>query len=235
MSVKTYWKGEGIQLNRLWRDFDDGSAYVEKVATSRLHVLRLTFAEHPPELPLFDFEVVFKTVKGSFHDVKRRCLPPEQYFQSAPIFLHRVDRGSGIFEFLAEFDPLMTWIVALAAAAHWYRSQLSADQKSDETRFEFIKRNFPNASPDDVLAYMKAWTTFGRRRVLHRLIGQRLIRVEVSAEPLRPQQRRESSGSRGARAEFLERLRTPGDAEGMVDLARMFPFDHEDDDDGGQR
>ncbi|MDF0650312.1 MAG: hypothetical protein P0121_02440 [Nitrospira sp.] len=143
-------------------------------------MLRLTFDDHLEGLSLFDFEVLFKTVKGTFHDVKAQCLTPGAYDRAAPIFLHRVDRGSGIFEFLAQFDPLMTWVVALGAAATWYRKALASDQELDEKRLTFIRTNFPDASNSDIQTYMKAWTTFGRRRVLHRLIGQHLGRVEVS-------------------------------------------------------
>jgi hypothetical protein len=77
--------GKGIDLDSLWRDFDSGSAYIQKVAASPLHLLRLTFAHHPPNLPLFGHEVVFKTVKGTFHDVKAKCLTPAAYDRAAPI------------------------------------------------------------------------------------------------------------------------------------------------------
>lgn len=113
MSVEQYWMGKGLDLDSLWDDFDNGSPYVQKVVASRLYLLRLTFENHPSHLPLFDLEVLFKTVKGTFHDVKAECLTREAYERAAPIFLHRVDRGSGVFEFLAQFDPLMTWVVAL--------------------------------------------------------------------------------------------------------------------------
>ena len=186
MSFEQYWMGKGIDLDALWRDFDNGSGYMQKVAASPLHLLRLTFEDHPSRLPLFDLEVVYKTVKGTFHDVKAECLTREAYNQAAPIFLHRVDRGSGVFEFLAQFDPLMTWVVALGAAATWYRRALAADQELDEKRLAFLRTNFPNASTSQVQAYMKAWTTFGRRRVLQRLIGQHLGRVEVSNSPHSP-------------------------------------------------
>lgn len=186
MSVEQYWMGKDLDLDGLWRDFDNGPAYVHKVAASPLHLLRLTFDDHPSRLPLFDFEVLFKTVKGTFHDVKSECLTREAYEHAAPIFLHRVDRGSGVFEFLAQFDPLMTWVVALGAAATWYRKSLAADQELDEKRLAFIRTNFPNASASDAQAYMRAWTTFGRRRVLQRLIGQYLVRVEVSQTPHSP-------------------------------------------------
>jgi hypothetical protein len=186
MSVEHYWMGKGLDLDGLWQDFDNGSGYIQKVGSSRLHLLRLTFDNHPERLPLFDFEVLFKTVKGTFHDVKAQCLTPEAYDRAAPIFLHRVDRGSGIFEFLAQLDPLMTWVVALGAAATWYRKSFAADQELDEKRLTFIRTNFPNASNSDIQAYMKAWTTFGRRQVLHHLIGQHLGRVEVSKTPHNP-------------------------------------------------
>jgi hypothetical protein len=183
MSVEQYWMGKGLDLETLWLDFDGGSGYVQKVEASPLYLLRLTFAQHPQHLPLFDHEVVFKTVKGAFHDVKAECFTPAAYDDAAPIFLHRVDRGSGVFEFLAQFDPLMTWVVALGAAATYYRKSFGTDQELDEKRLTFIKNNFPSASTNEVQAYMKAWTTFGRRRVLHRLIGQHLARVEVSKSP----------------------------------------------------
>lgn len=186
MSIEHYWMGKGIDLDDLWQDFDNGSGYVQKVTASRLHLLRLTFDKHPERLPLFDFEVLFKTVKGTFHDVKAECMTPDEYDRAAPIFLHRVDRGSGIFEFLAQFDPLLTWVVALGAAATWYRKSLAADQELDSNRLKFLGTNFPNADIADVKGYMKAWTTFGRRRVLQRLINQHLARVEVSKAPHNP-------------------------------------------------
>lgn len=184
MSKEEYWIGKGLDLEQLWQDYDDGQGYIQKVAVSELHLLRLTFANHPSHLPLFDHEAIYKTVKGTFHEVKAECLTPEAYDRAAPIFLYRVDRGSGIVEFLAQFDPLMTWVVALGAAAMWYRKALSDDQELDEKRLTFIRTNFPNASASDIRAYMRAWTTFGRRRVLHRLIGQGMHRVEVSKNPV---------------------------------------------------
>ncbi len=184
MSVEQYWIGKGLDLDKLWDDFDKGAGYIKKISASQLHLLRLTVGQHPTFLPLFDHEAIFKTVKGTFHDVKAECFSPAEYDAAAPIFLQRVERGSGVFEFLAQFDPLMTWVVALGAAAMWYRKALAADQDFDEKRLSFIKTNFPKASVNDVQAYMKAWTTFGRRRALHRLIGQHLERVEVSQQPL---------------------------------------------------
>jgi hypothetical protein len=190
MSVAHYWMGKDLDLDSLWQDFDNGVGYVQKVSSSSLHVLRLTFAQHPLDLPLFDHEAVFKTVKGTFHDVKAECFSSEAYSEAAPIFLQRVDRGSAVYEFLAELYPLTTWIVALGAAVTWCQKSLAARQKSvaewhalAEQKLAFIKTNFPDANAYDVQAFMNAWTIFGSRHALHRLIGQRLEKVEVSLSP----------------------------------------------------
>jgi hypothetical protein len=188
MTVDQYWMGKDIDVDGIWRDFDSGQGYISKVAGSPLYLLRMSFGGHPLDLPLFDHEAIYKTVKATFHDVKAECLTPDAYDRAAPVFLYRVDRGSGVFEFLAQFDPLMTWVVALGAASMWYRNAVRKDQAFDTERLDFIRRNFPGASAGDVQAYMKAWTTFGRRRVLHRLISQGLLRLEVSQTPHRPGQ-----------------------------------------------
>lgn len=176
--------GKGIDLDGVWRDFADGSGYVQKVSTSELHLLRLTFDSPEMRLPLFNHEAIYKTVKGTFHDVKQECYSAAKYNSAAPIFLHSIRRGSGIYEFLGQLDPILTWVTALGAAAVGYRMLLEKDQNFDETRLAFIRKEFPNASREDQIAYMKAWTTFGRRRVLQRLIRQGLVSVEVSKEPI---------------------------------------------------
>lgn len=186
MPLDEYWMGKNLNLEEVWEAYDSGAGYMEKAQSVPLHLLRLGFAGHPLHLPLFDHEAIFKTVKGTFHDVKQECLTPAAYDAAPPIFLYRVDRGSGVFEFLGQFDPLVTWIVALGAAANWHRKSLAADQDLDEKKLNFLRSSFPNASRHDVQAYMKAWTTFGRRRVLHRLLGQNLQSVEMSSRPLSP-------------------------------------------------
>jgi hypothetical protein len=117
MSEREYWTGKGLDLDALWDDFERGRPYEDKVSHAQLHILRLTFSEHPAHLPLFDHELIYKTVKGTFHDVKEQCLTPAQYNQAAPIFLYRILRGSGIFEFLGELQPLLTWVCALGGAS----------------------------------------------------------------------------------------------------------------------
>lgn len=180
MPFEEYWIGKGLDLETLWQDFESGSGYIQKFKETKPHLLRLTFTDHPKNLPLFDHEVLYKTIKGTFHDVKAECLTREAYESAAPIFLYRVERGSGIFEFLAQLDPLLTYVTALGAAMMYYRNSLAKDQELDERKWNFIRSQFSSASDQDIMAYMKAWTTWGKRRVLHRLIENGLYRVEIS-------------------------------------------------------
>lgn len=184
MGVEEYWLGKNLDLEELWRDFDEGIDYIEKVESKELHLLRLTFSNHPVHLPLFDHEVIYKTVKGTFHDLKAECFSPDEYKTLTPIFLYRIDRGSGIYEFLGQFSPVMTLVIALGGTSMWYRSALTRDQEFDEKKLKFILTNFPQASSKDILVYMKTWTTFGRRRALYRFIEQGLYKIEVSRDPL---------------------------------------------------
>jgi len=179
-----YWLGKHIDIDQLWSNYDEGGGYIAKVERTKLHMLRLTFSGHSKHFPLFDHEAIYKTVQGSFHEIKSECLSDHAYYASAPIFLHRVDRGSGIYTFLAELSPLFPYIAALAAASMWYRSASRKDQDYDETRWKFITSNFPLATDEDYAAYLKASSTFGRRRILQRLIKQGLHRVEISKCPI---------------------------------------------------
>lgn len=184
MPLEQYWLGKGLNLDEIWEDFDNGSGYIAKVESVQTHLLRLVFNGHPKHLPLFDHEAIYKTIKGTFHDVKAECLSPQAYDAAAPIFLYRIDRGSGVFEFLAELQPLFPYVAALGAAMMWYRRANDIDQESDERSWKFIRSNFPRVGDSDLAAYMKARTTWGKRRILARLIQQGLHRVEVSTAPI---------------------------------------------------
>src|SRR2546428_2186051 len=99
MTVEQYWMGKDLNLDALWRDFDNGAGYIQKIAASRLHILRLTVRSRtiPCACRPLTSRLCSKRSKAPFHDVKAECLPPAAYDRAAPIFLYRVDRGSGIF------------------------------------------------------------------------------------------------------------------------------------------
>jgi hypothetical protein len=62
------WIGKGVDYRELWNDFEDGSGYIEKFQTREVHLFQLEFERHPANLPLFDHEAIYKTIKGCFHD-----------------------------------------------------------------------------------------------------------------------------------------------------------------------
>ena len=179
-----YWMGKGLDLDRIWTVFDGGTGYINKVSSCDLHLLRLTFGSPALHSPLFSHEAIYKTIKGTFHDVKMECYSPQKYNELAPIFLYRVDRGSGIYDFLAQLGPLLTWVLSLGGLLILHRKLLAMDQDFDEKNLKIIQSSFPDASPEDRLAYMKARTTSSRRKILLKLLEHDLNKVELSKHPV---------------------------------------------------
>lgn len=185
MGIEEYWMGKGIDLDPLWNDFDSGKeGYISKVSNTELYILRLTFEGHPIHLPLFDHELIYKTVKNTFHDAKYECLNSTEYNEAIPIFLYKIDRGSGIYEFIAQYDPIATYVSTLVAAYHWYNKDLSSAAENDEKRFEFIQKNFPDAPEEEKKKYITAWNKFQRRKALERLMDRSLSKIEISQKPI---------------------------------------------------
>lgn len=112
MSFEEYWIGKGIDYERIWEDYNDGKDwYLNKFKSMNTHLLQIKFQYPGPELPLINHEVLYKTIKGLYHDVKERCFSTEEYNQFGPLFLYDIQRGSGIFEFLGDPVPLLMLII----------------------------------------------------------------------------------------------------------------------------
>jgi len=56
------WIGDGVDYDAIWATYESGNGYLQKFNSMRVHLLRVTLREHPRELPLFNFEVVYKTI-----------------------------------------------------------------------------------------------------------------------------------------------------------------------------
>jgi hypothetical protein len=174
-----YWIGEKVDYDRLWRAFDDGQAYVSKFATMDVHLIRLTLRDPPRHLPLFNHEVVYKTVKGYFYDLKRLCFSPEEFESAGPLFLYDIERQSGIWDFLGGLRQLLLLGTTLADEKVVGEKLMNLDKK-----IEFLKKHFGNAvSPADFQAFMKARTPRQLDRAVNRLVDQGIERVEVSTQP----------------------------------------------------
>src|SRR2546423_3071212 len=114
MSMYEYWIGEGVDYKKVWRDYEDGLAYIDKFKSMRAHLIRIELNQFPANLPLFNHEAVYKTIKGYFHDLKQLCLSHEEYMYASPLYLYDVRRGSGIWDFLGELRQLLLLGTTLA-------------------------------------------------------------------------------------------------------------------------
>ena len=84
MSVYEYWIGQKVDLDGVWRDYEEGQGYERKFYQTTCHLLEIEFEIPPPRDPIFAFEAIFKTTKRYFHDVKQLCLSPDDYEKAAP-------------------------------------------------------------------------------------------------------------------------------------------------------
>jgi hypothetical protein len=94
MSFYEYWIGEGIDLKKVWKNYEDGKGYINKYCSQDSYLLSIEFEEPSGECPLFNHEAIYKTIKGLYHDLKRLFLNEEDYKNSGPIYLYEIKRGS---------------------------------------------------------------------------------------------------------------------------------------------
>lgn len=185
MSFEEYWTGKNIDVDTLWHDFEKGKGYIDKVSHSELYLLRLTFGAHPRNLPLFDHELIYKTIKVTFHDAKAEFLTPEEYNEAVPIFLYRVDRGSGIYEFLAEIKPLLTYVTLFGTILGGYLGYLSKEQSLYQGRLEILTKYFPHAPARDKAEFLRTRLPWRREDILSKLTGEGYLeKMEISKNPV---------------------------------------------------
>lgn len=179
MNRDEYWIGEGIDYDAIWDAYDDGVGYIDKFHSMNVHLLRITFAEPSASLPLFNFEAVYKTIKGYFHDLKMGVLSEDEFARAGPLFLYRVDRGSGVWEFLGELRQLLMLGTTLSD------EKVMGERLSNlEARIEFLRRHFGDAvRAEDFQAFMKARTPRQLNKAMNRLIEQRIQSVQISRDP----------------------------------------------------
>ncbi|MFZ0051681.1 MAG: hypothetical protein WAK96_07875 [Desulfobaccales bacterium] len=174
-----YWIGENVDYDKLWHAFDDGQAYIQKFRTIEVHLIRITLRNPTRDLPLFNHEVVYKTIKGYFYDLKKLCLPRTEIETAGPLFLYSIERKSGIWDFLGELRQLLLLGTTLAD-----EKVIGEKLNNLDKRIEFLKKHFGSVvSPADFQAFKKARSPRQLERAVQRLIEQGLERVEISRQP----------------------------------------------------
>ncbi|OGF48608.1 MAG: hypothetical protein A2231_11485 [Candidatus Firestonebacteria bacterium RIFOXYA2_FULL_40_8] len=186
-----YWIGEGINSERIWDNYDKGQAYIEKFKSTETYMLCLKF-NASSNLPLFNHEAVYKTIKSLFHDLKKECLPDSEYNKLGPIYLYEIKRGSAEWKFVAELKPLILLsLILLPKVAKWIQDYkntcLDNENKSLdnlEKRLSIIKRHFPRAGNIDTKQFIKARTDTDRTNIINKLLDQGLVGIEISKTPI---------------------------------------------------
>lgn len=174
-----YWIGKNVNYDDIWQAYERGQAYVDKFRAMRVHLIQLRFANFTPDLPLFNHEAVYKTLKGYFHDMKYLCYPSTVYDSAGPLFLYGVQRGSGIWEFLGELRQLLLFGTTLAD------EKLIGQRLSNmDKRLEIRQKHFgATVTPEDFEAFAKAKTPRQLQRVFNKLIEQGIESVKISRKP----------------------------------------------------
>lgn len=174
-----YWIGKGINYDKIWDAYDKGSQYIQKYHSMRVYLIRLTFNQHSIDLPLFNFEAVYKTVKGYFHDLKQLCFNQSEYESAGPLFLYSVERASGIWTFVGELRQLILLGTTLA-------DEKAIGEKLDnwDRKFQLLHKYFGESiSKEDFDRFMNAGTPRQIDGAVKHLIAQKIEKVEISREP----------------------------------------------------
>lgn len=115
MSSEEYWIGKGTNYKNIWEDYlNIKEAEIKKFNSRTYFPMQIKFDFPDSSMPVFNHEVIYKTLKGCYHDLEKHCLSSEEYNNSGPLFLNRLERGSGVFEFLGEFQGLIVlslWLI----------------------------------------------------------------------------------------------------------------------------
>ncbi|NOT06483.1 MAG: hypothetical protein HOP27_17970 [Anaerolineales bacterium] len=179
MNISEYWIGKDIDYESVWQAYEEGAVpYIDKFRSMRVHLLRIELKEFPSDLPLFNHEAVYKTIKGYFHDLKRYGLSEDEYWSTGPLFLYSVDRGSGIWNFLGELQPLIALAVTVVGGMDLNQELANIDKK-----LQMIQKYFPDANPNDIKMVLRANSRQELRFALSKLAAQGIRGVQISQKP----------------------------------------------------
>lgn len=175
-----YWIGKGVDYKRLWAIYDAGQGYIQKFKSQKeVYLIAIEFNYPSSQIPLFDHEAVFKTLKGLFHDLKQTNLSSTEYDEALPLFLYSVERGSGIYKFLGELRQLLMFGTILSD-----EKIMQAHLDVKQQRIDFLRANFPNVSAEEARRLVMAKTTIEMDEALNELMKGGVSSVKISAQPV---------------------------------------------------
>jgi hypothetical protein len=186
MSFYEYWIGKGINLRQLWEDYEQGTGYIDKYRGMDVHLVQFTFKDPPVSLPLFNLEVVLKTMKAYFHEIKVLSLSQEEYNEAGPLFVYEINRGSAIWSFLASLRHLVLFGTTLADEQLknlMFDNELKKLEIVDK-KIKVLRKHFGDSiNPEDFRNFLAANKEPGLQIAVNKLLSQGIEKVEISKEP----------------------------------------------------
>jgi hypothetical protein len=180
-TIGEYWIGEDVDYRGVWSAFEGGGGYIRKYHEMTVHLLVIEFETPSSELPLFEHEAIFKTLKGYFHDLKKACFSKEEYDRSGPMFLYSVERGSGIYKLFGEIRQLLTFGSTLSD-----EKLMGARLNNMQKRIDFLKKNFPKDVDEESFdRFVNARTTDDMEYAFRQLTKRGIKSIRLSKTPFR--------------------------------------------------
>ncbi len=181
MDTYEYWIGRNVRYTEYWNSYLSGGGYQTKFRSMETHAIEIQFENYSNDNPLFNFEVVYKTLKGYFHDLKRFCLSPEEYNHAGPLFIYEVNRGSGVWTLLGQLPYLLVYGTSLV-------NEKVIGQRLDNLhkKLEVLEKHFGDeVRPELYQSFMSAKTPSEIEFALSRLFDEKIKDVRISKKPFK--------------------------------------------------
>lgn len=175
-----YWIGKDVNLKKYWDAYKSGQGYMSKFSDMECHVIEITFDYPPKELPLFNLEPVYKTLKSYYHEIKRDILSKEEYNSAGPLFVYEINRGSGIWTFLGEL-----WY-GLVLGTSLTEEKIKGQQLDNlDRKLRMLKEYFgeENVRPELFDVFMRANTPIETQEALQNLFQEKIKTIRISKHP----------------------------------------------------
>ena len=181
MDIYEYWIGRNVNYRDCWEAYDSGEGYKMKFESMTSHVIEIEFENPTIDLPLFNQEAIYKTLKGYYHDLKRHCLSDSEYGSAGPLFLYEINRGSGIWTFLGELPYILLYGTTLT------REKIIGQRLDNmEKKLRIMKEYFGNGvRPELYDSFMEAKTPREIESAVERLFQERIRDIRVSEQPFK--------------------------------------------------
>jgi len=175
-----FWIGRNSDLTKYWSAYKQGDGYKKKFSMMRCHVIEITFEKTSKNLPLFNLEPIYKTLKAYYHDLKRDLLSADEYGSAGPLFIYEINRGSGIWTFLGEL-----WYLLILGTT--LNEEKIKGQRLDnmEKKLKILKDYFgDNVRPELFQEFMQSDTPAEMQQAMKDLFEEKITSIKISKSPV---------------------------------------------------